>query len=184
MKNKKRRVTRSNAWYRNNIFSKPSRSQEEMVGFILIILLVVVIGVVFMGYSLRHKQEPLQNVEVSSLINTMLEYTTNCTFYGIEYMDLRDLFKSCYNQERCSNTEQDSCTYLEQLTKDMLDKSVDTENKPISAYEFRANFIGEAKNSTILSLTKGVCNKNITLASQQIAAEQGNILISLKFCQT
>ena len=159
-------------------------AHEEMVGFVLIILIVVVIGLVFVGYSLRHKQEPVQNAQVSSLINTMLAYTTNCTPYGLAYYNLRDLMKACYNQEKCSNFEQDSCIYLANLTKEILDHSIDSENKPISAYEFKANFIGEVRNQTILNLTKGTCSKNITLASQQIAAEQGNIVVNLKFCQS
>ena len=159
-----------------------NRAQEEMVGFILIILIVIVIGLFFVGYSLRHKTEPVQNAEVGSMISAMLEYTTNCTPYGISYYNLRDLLKACYNNEVCSNLEQDSCIYLQNLTKAILAVSVNTTDRPVNAYEFKANFVG-AKNQTILNITKGVCNKNITLASQQIAAEQGNIIVSLKFCK-
>ena len=159
------------------------RSQEEMVGFVLIVLIVIVVGLVFIGYSLRHVNPPVQNAEVGSMINAMLEYTTNCTPYGLSYYNLRDLIKACYAKENCNNLEQDSCVYLTNLTKDILDYSIDTQNKPIQAYEFKANFVGVGKNQTILNLTKGTCNKNVSLASQQIAAEQGNIVISLKFCK-
>jgi len=157
------------------------RAQEEMVGFVLIILLVVVVGLVFLGYSLRHKQEPVQNAEVRSMINAMLVYTTNCSPYFPNYYSVQDLIKACYNKENCDNIDMYSCEYLNSLLKDMLEKSIDIENMSVQAYELKANFVG-GKNESILWIKKGNCTGNVTLASQQIAAEQGNILVSLKFC--
>lgn len=177
---------RENAWYKTRIISKPSRSQEEMVGFVLIILLVVVVGLVFLGYSLRHKMPSTENVEVRSMIDSILEYTTNCTPYGVVPDTVRDLIKACYVKEQCPNIDKYSCDYMQELLKDILDKSIIIENRPLKAYEFKANFLGPIKNETFFSFAKGNCsgNINVTMASQQIAAEQGDILVSLKFCKS
>ncbi|MBI5148246.1 hypothetical protein HZA33_01050 [Candidatus Pacearchaeota archaeon] len=175
------RATRSKAWYRKSIIDKPSRSQEEMVGFVLIILLVVVIGLVFLGYSLRHKVEPVENANVRSLLNTVLEYTSNCTEYPGVYYSVRDLTKACSEKQRCENLEQGSCEYLTYLLKDILDKIPDiASDKPVKAYELKTTLLG-ASNETMLELTKGNCSKNVTIASQRIAGTP-EILVRLKLC--
>src|SRR3989338_7985995 len=63
----------------SNQFVSCKRSQEEMVGFALIIILVSIILLVFLAFSLsKSKTESTESYEVNSFLQSTLQYTTAC----------------------------------------------------------------------------------------------------------
>ncbi len=81
---------------------KFKKSQEEMVGFALIIILVSVILLAFLGFSLNRQQEAIQSYEVGNFIQAFLQYTTDCEEYRGHY-SVKELIFECEKNETCSD---------------------------------------------------------------------------------
>lgn len=116
------------------ICPKSKRSQEEMLGFVLIVILIAVIILVFLGFSLKKTKEGItDSYEVDNFIQAFLQYTTKCSE---EYVSLRELIISCSNEEMCE--EQDSCEKLRLILEDMINKSWKVEgDEPVKGYELK-----------------------------------------------
>ena len=98
------------------------KGQEEMIGFVLIIVLVAVIALVFLAVSLRKQEEFEQNSEIENFLYSSMLYTTNCSKSAELAYNLQDLIKSCYKQEKCLNGEE-SCEILNKTLVDLFSKS-------------------------------------------------------------
>jgi hypothetical protein len=79
--------------------SLDKKAQEEMVGFVLIMLVVAVIFLVFLGIYLRSgPPEPRETTEISQFLDAMLEVSTDCTISGSQ-KDVADLISICAGDE-------------------------------------------------------------------------------------
>jgi hypothetical protein len=159
------------------------RSQQEMVGFVLIVVLVVVGLLIFLIISSKKPFEERQNVEIENLLSVLMKHTTECAIvYEPNYDSVKDLIKSCYNNERCSNLGKMSCDYLNETIKDLIDSVMKSESV-ISAYELIIYHKDseDIKDMEILRLSKGDCKGRI-LGAQERIEEKGFIIVQLKFC--
>jgi hypothetical protein len=90
------------------------KGQEESMGFVVIIMLVLVVGIVFLGFSLRQNRTVVQQQqELSDMTWAVLSYTTNCTISG-EARSIWDLSKDCdvRPSQACDVGEDDVCAAL------------------------------------------------------------------------
>ncbi len=81
------------------------KAQEEMVGFVLIIVLVAVIALIFLGISLRSNTtvEAQQSKEIDSLLTGIAQYTTDCEKPRDRQHDVEDVIVMCYNNDVCED---------------------------------------------------------------------------------
>jgi len=116
---------------------KGKRSQEEMVGFVLIIIIVAVISLVLLSLFLKNpKEESVESYEIESFLQSVLQYTSECKDY-LGFLSTEELIVNCEEGKGCSN-EEDSCIVLNNTLKDLIEKScVIGENSPIKGYELR-----------------------------------------------
>jgi len=161
------------------------RAQEEMVGFVLIVLLVVVIGLIFLGYSLRQKPpEKASSKEVENLLNALVQQTTKCAIYfEPQYSNIADLAKSCYEGERCSNLDKSACEYLkEQINSTLAAAMPHLKEGDIKGYNL--NITATTTNgmqTSILSIKAGNLSGRYIGASQPISLDKGKLEIFLVF---
>lgn len=103
---------------------KNTKGQEEMVGFVVIVALVVVIGLVFLMISIR--PSATQNAETSVVLDSFFKsvgyYTTNCEIPEGTFRDIESLITRCSNNDICSD-ERESCYVLEQNLRNLLNRS-------------------------------------------------------------
>lgn len=78
---------------------KTKKSQHEIAGFVLIVVLVTIIGLVFlMIFANRGGTGKRDSIEISNLLEASMYYTTDCAIsYIPNYENLQDLIKTCYN---------------------------------------------------------------------------------------
>ena len=151
---------------------KNKRSQEEMVGFVLIVVLVTIIALVFLAISIRKPQESVESSEISSFAQVMMKYSTSC-YSSVERMyDIKDLIKACSNREKCLDGNE-SCAVLNNTLGEILKESFNIgQENPVKAYNFKAY---DSANRTIVRLKEGVCTGARTgtslLVSSSIKAE-------------
>lgn len=111
------------------------KGQEEMVGFVLIVVLVIIIGIVFLGISLRN---PASNIEkdsklISSFLGSISSYTTDCEIPQSVNRDIGELISDCYNGEICGDGKT-SCEVLETSLKGILNASYIVSNGSYTRY--------------------------------------------------
>jgi len=141
------------------------RGQEEMVGFALIVVLVAIIGLVFLGVSLREPQEKIvDSEEVENFVQAFLQHTTDCGNYVETYLPIQKLISSCVNGETCLD-ERDSCDVLDSILTEIVDKSWKIDgDRPIKGYKLE--IILEDGTEIIPSIEKGNSTKNSRGVSQ------------------
>jgi maltodextrin utilization protein YvdJ len=129
-------------------------AQEEMIGFVLIMIIVAVIILVFLGFSLSgSKKESVESYETESFMQAVLQYTTDCQD-DLGELNIQKLMFECYDEEKCSD-ERETCSVLDSNLKEMLKESWKTgEESPIKGYELRIvseereiEYIFEGENS-------------------------------------
>lgn len=119
------------------------RGQEEMVGFVLIILLVAVIFIIFLGFYLRKSSsdQRTESGELSQFLDALLEYTTDCSLNnGYSYEKISDLARECNQGAQCSNGK-DACLVLKENSKEIIESSWNFgAQSPTKGYNFVINF--------------------------------------------
>jgi hypothetical protein len=116
------------------------KGQEEMVGFVLIVVIVAIMGLVFLAFSMRQSGKGIggkESAEMDDMLTSMVYYTTDCNFRGIN-QSINDLIKDCASgtPRECS-TDNNSCDFLNATLKSMLNQFMKTESlasMPIHAY--------------------------------------------------
>jgi len=73
------------------------KAQEEMFGFALIVVLVMVVGLVFLSIGLRNTKsevKAVQDIKVDNFLDALLQYTTNYTLDSLPE-DVKSLIQDC-----------------------------------------------------------------------------------------
>ena len=122
--------------------TNPKRSQEEMVGFALIIILVAIILLIFLGFSLnKQPKESLESREVESFLDATLSYTTECRDErNFEFLPIRKLIIDCSQGLLCHNGK-NTCEVLEEDLKKITKKSWDLTR--YKGYEMKLMILNE-----------------------------------------
>lgn len=146
-----------------NKFDK--KAQHELVGFVLIVLIVSIIGVVFLSITLGNKETTRKtSVEISHLLEASMYYTSECAInYIPQYRSIQDLIKECYKDKTGDSRKclggGDVCELLKDNLKDILDKGlVISEESVNKAYKIDIYFTSDDSTENkkeILSLENG-----------------------------
>ena len=139
--------------------SKKKFGQQEMVGFVLIVVLVIVGLMVFLVISVRDSPEDEGSLEVENILNAIMKHTTDCAVvYEPDYDDFEDLFKSCYKEDDCDNFDKSACDYLNESLQDVISSMV-LSDASISGWS--AEF-SERDGAGILRWEEGDCVSGIS----------------------
>ncbi len=99
------------------------KGQEEMVGFILIIVIVAVILLVFLGFALRNSKDvEIKSYEVQGFLQSVLQYTSDCGD-GLGFLSIQDLIFSCDRREECSDGIRSACEVLNSTLREIAEES-------------------------------------------------------------
>ena len=101
-----------------------TKGQEEMVGFVVIVVLVVIIGLVFLMISANAPatQKAETSVVLDSFFKSVMYYTTDCEIPEGTFRDIESLITRCSNNKLCAD-ERESCSVLERDLKNLLNNS-------------------------------------------------------------
>lgn len=104
------------------------RAQEEMFGFVIIVVLVIIIGVILFVFSLKEK--PLDTTQKQAMADdfnhALLSYTTDCRGRDNSRMNIKDLIYNCKISPgyKCNGLDEGYCNYLNKtltnITKNLL----------------------------------------------------------------
>ena len=145
---------------KTNYLSKNKKAQNEIVGFVLIIIIVSVIGVIFLSFMIG-RGEPIaqESVQISNLLSASMYYTTDCAVnYIPNYDDGQDLIKSCWDNDVCLDDRM-ACEALNSTMKKIIGESLDVHaekaNKAYNLMIYYKDISGELPPDVILESTGG-----------------------------
>ncbi len=104
------------------IRDKSRKSQQEILGFALIVMIVVIVAVIFLGISLRKGKTAVISVkdaEIANFLSASMRYTTNCILKEPFYAELKEVFGGCSNGAACSDSIT-ACDVLNKTYSEML----------------------------------------------------------------
>lgn len=166
-------------------FIKNKYAQHEIVGFVLIVVIVVIIGLFLLVFYLRQEPTISKSANVENFLISSMLCTTDCTL-SIEPLDLQDLIKSCYKNDRCTNGIM-ACDMLRTEIDKIVRESWIKDEKTVNTYSIDIYYEEKTANETItseeiLSLREGNCTGDRTGADNFFHYGKGNIIIAMEIC--
>jgi hypothetical protein len=165
------------------------KGQQEMVGFVLIVVIVIIGVFIFLIFSMgqnKIKETDIANNILYSLLRTTVDCSLVDTSKGnVKFLDMRELFKISYEDKMCSNNQRLAFDVLNETLTEILDEILVLE-PTISAYQL--DFIHSDAQGTInlLRILKGSCNGTIYGSSPHpisiTSASKDKLEISLTIC--
>jgi len=143
---------------KDKMLKRIRKGQEEMVGFVLIIVLVMIIILVFVAFSLRKgSSKAVESFEVDSFIQAIKQFTTDCAI-GTEtkYRSIDQLASNCQTGDRCYDGR-NSCDVLELELRNLLNKGWNSQDRgAIKGYYL----IIKTDDEIIVNITEGNTTRN------------------------
>jgi len=124
------------------------KAQQEIVGFVIIVVLVAVVGMIFLGIYLKPQVTMgTADAEINNLLISVSSYTTDC-YKDSEpnYRTIEDLILDCYQYRKCQNMS--SCEALNQTFSALLSKVwLAGDTSAIKFYEVKAYYQGNISDA-------------------------------------
>lgn len=174
--NKKSKRRYQKPWFLIN-----KKAQEEIMGFVIIVLVVMVIGLIFFAFSLRRSSESIEpkQAELDDLLQTAIYYTTECKINNQE-QNIRELVRKCYNSQSAScDDNMNICNTLNNTIEKMFYEFLGQNIAQQVVHSYTLN-ISNSKQITYIE--DGQLEGNYFGSSLPIATLQGeDVLIKLRF---
>ena len=159
---------------------KNKAGQNEMVGFVLIVVLVIIGLMVFLIVSLRSQDEVQESVAVTNMLNSIMAATTDCAIPAEPYYyDFEELLKGCYENEKCSNLDKMACDYLNESLKEVVDSLLLSE-ATVSAYQIDLLTKDESGEQGILRVIEGNCTGTVSSAQRNLVSSGQSLIARMK----
>lgn len=152
---------------KSKIFSLYSkRAQEEMVGFALIIIIVAVILLIFVGFAItRPEGERVESYEVESFVQSMLQYTSDCSD-NLGKLSIQDLIFDCRSNLKCLDNR-NTCEVLDETLNEIMAESWKIGNTPVMGYDLNIS----VENNNVLDIFEGNKTNNFKGSTQLLPRE-------------
>ena len=155
------------------------KGQQEIVGFVLIVVLVVVGLMVFLVISLRDSPVDDDSVSVGNVLDAVMKHTTECAIvYEPDYDNFEDLFKSCYSGDNCKNLGMSACDYLNESLRSVLGDLM-VSDASVGSYELDF-FVNDGEG--LLRISVGNCSGSVSAAQRKIISGSDSLVIRMKVC--
>ena len=161
-------------------------AQQEMVGFILIVVLVVVALMVFLVISITKPLVSVESKSTESLLSSMLSYTTDCVISEPYRLTVRELVGACYDNKKCVNMNKMSCDYLNTTLISIM-KDLSAADNSIGSYQLVGFWESdEGERADIFKIESGLCisgsGAKLRGEIESIYMNGGKIKMSLEVC--
>lgn len=166
------------------------RGQEEIVGFVAVMILIAIVFLVFLGISLRNPSQDIRvNSDVYYFLSSSVEVTSECALgFESNYISLSELFTACQSASECVGNK-NSCSVLNSTMTGLIERAFNPgKDRPVQDYIFEARFQKNVSSSSqgelFLNLGGGSCTGSQTLrgATYTVPSSQGVISLKMTLC--
>lgn len=164
---------------------KNKRAQEEIVGFVLIMVIVAIAILVFLGIALRKPSvDARESSDVFHFLESGMQYTTDCAIRFVpDYSDAGDLLRECKDKRNCLDGRS-ACEVLNSTMKNLIENGWNpSQDSPIKGYEFSSSYVIDGEQEeTLISLSMSNCSGKILGSTYLVPSFPGRIVSELKIC--
>jgi hypothetical protein len=125
--------------------AKNRKGQEEMIGFVLIVVIITIAVLVLLIFSMRRPSGMEASQEVENFIQASTYFTTDCEIAS-ESLSLKKLIVACQNNERCSN-DKEACESLKFNINNLIESSFESGGY-YQGYELKVYMKSREENET------------------------------------
>ena len=172
---------------------KARKAQEEIVGFVLIVVLVAVVFIIFLGILIRQPDSGLaQSMDVQLFLESTFLYTSNCSLdYEPHFATLQTLTRTCFREpEKICTSGKHACEVVSTTLEDLIQTTWSIgEERAFSGYVLNISYQMNVslKGEKIMSLTRGNCSSGNYIGaspsfSDYTAGSSGSIVYDLRLC--
>lgn len=170
------------------------RGQEEMVGFVLIMVVVAVIFLVFLGIFVRQRgnAEQSDSAEVAQFLDAAVDITSDCSLNGgFNYLTVYDLIEECAKGPAPCDSGEGVCTALKKTLSDLAQSGWNfgtgsvTKGFNLAVYKYDVTTNSRTiiqGNDGALQTSKGICGAKVRGADKLLYTTQGTIIIEMDLC--
>lgn len=170
------------------------RGQEEMVGFVLIMVVVAVIFLVFLGIFVRQRgnAEQSDSTEVAQFLDAAVDITSECSLNGgFNYLTVSDLIEECARGPASCGSGEGVCTALKNILSNLTQSGWNfgagsvTKGFNLAIYKYDVTTNSRTiiqGNDGALQTSKGICGAKVRGADKLIYTTQGTIIIEMDLC--
>lgn len=102
-----------------------NKGQEEITGFVLVIIVVSVVGMLLLTLTLRNDDNTVQldSFTVRQFLDSSMKVTSDCSIRSnVDYASLDDLIRTCYSNPGnvCYNSGKQVCEIMNDTLNDVL----------------------------------------------------------------
>lgn len=171
-----------------------TKGQQEIVGFIIIVLMVLIVAVIFLGIWLRPKVTITNDdIEINNLLVSSLDYTSDC--YRNEenkFLTNEALISRCFELKECANGKK-ACDILNYTYTNLLFNVLSPNDLGhIKYYKFSIYYAtnsSDQSNQISLPNFPSIIAGNLSgctdrrLASTKVAQIPGAFIVNLEICK-
>jgi hypothetical protein len=166
---------------------KSTRAQEEIVGFVVIVLLVAIVGVIFLGIYLRQDTPGTsESQDIYQFLESSMQYTTSCaTNYEPDYSTLGVLIQQCHSGLSICTSGESPCDVANSLLNELIEASYSSvgPSSSLKGYEFTAIYSNNIDlEEEFIRITEGTCEGSLRGAEILNPAFPGTIVNTLILC--
>jgi len=161
------------------------RGQEEIVGFVLIMVLVAVVFLVFLGITIKKGAiETRDSKDVYQFLESSMEYTTDCAVRFVpDYSRMGELIEECYDNKKCLDGRNSCKVFNDTMNKAIRDSWNVGDESSVKGFKFAAAYSSSSDEEKIMAFEEGECNSKIKGATYLIPSFPGTIEINFQICQ-
>lgn len=165
------------------------KGQEEIVGFVLVVALVMIIGIIFLGIAGReNKGNILESKEIIHFSESLMQTTTECSLRPPAQASLGELITTCYGTPglKCDSGKGVCEAFNASVQQAMRASWHVGEGYPNTGYvlsaEHKKTTLGEA--TQFFMSAEGNCQGN-SISGETLLREgttKGTIVVRVKVC--
>jgi hypothetical protein len=159
------------------------KAQQEIIGFVIIVVIIAVVGVIFLGLNIRNSiKKGTIDAEISNFLSSSIKITTPC-IKGNEpnYRNLGEVAEDCFDNAKCLDNKE-SCEVLNSSYSEMLAGNWKV-GGPIKAYRMKVYYEQEENRKPLTEIESGnwTCSSTRT-GEESIMKGDGDIIFLLELC--
>lgn len=164
------------------------KGQEEIVGFVLIVVIIAVAFVIFLGIKLRNPEPVQKESEILyQFLESSMEQTSDCVIrQNGKNVALNELIKECHSFDNSCLNGQTSCEAARDTMESLIKSAWKVGQQEFyKGYEVTARYsynISSDESEDVFSITEGNCSNNYIGNSYFIPSFPGSIVVSARLC--
>jgi hypothetical protein len=162
------------------------KAQEEITGFVLVVVIVSILFVIVFGIFVRSRGniEYTNDKEISSFLNAVMQETSDCT-NNDNYLRVSELLKECNDNKNFECSGVKVCDKLKSDFASRIEESWNFNETGLrKGYILNSTYFAKNARSSenVLQISKGTCQKSYTGALTDVVTSSGIVKIDLKIC--